>query len=176
MLLRLMQEEQNTLEISREFVFSFIVIRWTVLHRVHPSHVTQTGHRMHPKEMCCVLSGRGLCDGLITRPEEPYRLWHIVVCDQKTLKTRRLKPATGLWKIQPQWVVTPRKQTNKQSLPVVTRTKWLQLVYVPNHSCVLPSVLELYCLITHQCWLWYFCDTDHIPYRYLLPCTTLILT
>ena len=24
---------------------------------------------------CCVLSGRGLCDGLITRPEESYRLW-----------------------------------------------------------------------------------------------------
>ena len=23
---------------------------------------------------CCVLSDRGLCDGLITRPEEPYRL------------------------------------------------------------------------------------------------------
>ena len=23
---------------------------------------------------CCVLSGRGLCDGLITRPEESYRL------------------------------------------------------------------------------------------------------
>jgi len=22
-----------------------------------------------------VLSGRGLCDGLITRPEESYRLW-----------------------------------------------------------------------------------------------------
>ena len=29
---------------------------------------------------CCVLSGRGLCDGLITRPEESYRLWR-VVCD-----------------------------------------------------------------------------------------------
>jgi len=29
---------------------------------------------------CCVLSGRGLCDGLITRPEESYRLW-CVVCD-----------------------------------------------------------------------------------------------
>jgi len=25
--------------------------------------------------VCCVLSGRGLCDGLITRPEESYRLW-----------------------------------------------------------------------------------------------------
>jgi hypothetical protein len=24
---------------------------------------------------CCVLSGRGLCDGLITRPEESYRTW-----------------------------------------------------------------------------------------------------
>jgi hypothetical protein len=23
----------------------------------------------------CVLSGRGLCDGLTTRPEESYRLW-----------------------------------------------------------------------------------------------------
>jgi len=32
---------------------------------------------------CCVLSGRGLCDGLITRPEESYRLWR-VVCDQET--------------------------------------------------------------------------------------------
>jgi hypothetical protein len=24
---------------------------------------------------CCMLSGRGLCDGLITRPEESYRVW-----------------------------------------------------------------------------------------------------
>ena len=29
----------------------------------------------------CVLSGRGLCDGLITSPEESYRLWCVVVCD-----------------------------------------------------------------------------------------------
>jgi len=47
---------------------------------------------------CCVLSGRGLCDGLITRPEESYRLWCVAVCDQETSKTRRLKPAIGLWK------------------------------------------------------------------------------
>ena len=26
-------------------------------------------------------SGRGLCDELITRPEESYRLWCVVVCD-----------------------------------------------------------------------------------------------
>ena len=27
----------------------------------------------------CVLSGGGLCDGLITRPEESYRLWCVLV-------------------------------------------------------------------------------------------------
>jgi ribosomal protein S4E len=57
-----------------------------------------------------VLSGRGLRDGLITRPEESYRLWRDVVCDQETSKTRRLKPVRGLCKIQPKRVVTPRKQ------------------------------------------------------------------
>jgi hypothetical protein len=62
---------------------------------------------------CCVLSGRGLCNGLIIRPEESYRLWRVVVCDQENSRIRRLKPAPGLWKIQPQWVVTTGKQTNK---------------------------------------------------------------
>jgi len=33
---------------------------------------------------CCVLSDRGLCDGLITRPEESYRLWCVGVCDPRT--------------------------------------------------------------------------------------------
>ena len=38
-----------------------------------------------------MLSGRSLCDGLITRPEESYRLWRVVVCDQETSRMRRLK-------------------------------------------------------------------------------------
>jgi len=33
---------------------------------------------------CRVLSGRGLCDELITCPEESYRLWCVVVCDLET--------------------------------------------------------------------------------------------
>jgi hypothetical protein len=61
---------------------------------------------------CCVLSGRGLCDGLIFRQEESYQMWRVVVCDQETSKTRKLNPATGLWRIQPKRVVTPGKQTN----------------------------------------------------------------
>ena len=31
-----------------------------------------------------MLSGRGLCDELITRPEESYRLWCVIVCDLET--------------------------------------------------------------------------------------------
>jgi len=42
----------------------------------------------------CVLSGRGLCDELITRPEESYRLCCVVVCDLETSKMR--KPWTAL--------------------------------------------------------------------------------
>ena len=33
---------------------------------------------------CCVLSGSGFCDELITRPEESYRLWCVVACDLET--------------------------------------------------------------------------------------------
>jgi hypothetical protein len=42
------------------------------------------------------LSGRGLCDGLITRPEESYLLCFVIVCDLETSRMRRLKPASGL--------------------------------------------------------------------------------
>jgi len=52
---------------------------------------------------CCALSGRGLCDGLITPPEESYWLWG-VENDEAKARYRAVK-------IQPQWVVTPGKQT-----------------------------------------------------------------
>jgi len=60
---------------------------------------------------CFVLSGRDLCDGLITRPEESYRLWCVFVCDQETSKNEEAKAHYRTVKIQPQWVVTPGKQT-----------------------------------------------------------------
>jgi len=44
---------------------------------------------------CCVLSGRGLCGELITRPEESYRLWCVVVCDLETFRMRRPWPTGG---------------------------------------------------------------------------------
>jgi hypothetical protein len=42
---------------------------------------------------CCVLSGRGLCDELIIRPEEFYRLWRVFVCDLETWWMRRPWPS-----------------------------------------------------------------------------------
>jgi len=36
---------------------------------------------------CCVLSGIGLCAGLITRPEESYRVMR--ECDREALLLRR---------------------------------------------------------------------------------------
>jgi hypothetical protein len=65
---------------------------------------------------CCVLSGRGLCDGFITHPEE---VLPTVVCRcvlSRNLENEEAKARCWAVKIQPQWVVTPGKQTNKQTL------------------------------------------------------------
>jgi hypothetical protein len=44
------------------------------------------------------LSGRGLCDGLITRPEESYRLCCVIVCDLETSKHEEAK--TSKWVVK----------------------------------------------------------------------------
>jgi len=44
---------------------------------------------------CYVLSGRRLCDELITLLEESYRLWCVVVCDLETSWMRRPWPTRG---------------------------------------------------------------------------------
>jgi len=42
-----------------------------------------------------VSSGRGLCDELITRPNESYRLWCVVVCDLENLKNEEAMTRVG---------------------------------------------------------------------------------
>jgi hypothetical protein len=41
---------------------------------------------------CCVLSGRGLCVELITRPEESFRVWCVSECDREASAMRRPCP------------------------------------------------------------------------------------
>jgi hypothetical protein len=44
---------------------------------------------------CCVLSGGSLCDELITRPEESYRLWRVIVCDLENLLNEEAMARVG---------------------------------------------------------------------------------
>jgi len=60
--------------------------------------------------VCCECC-RGLCDELITRPEESYRLWCVVVCD---LETSRMRP----------WPTVPQKKKNL-SLPILLLKRFL---------------------------------------------------
>ena len=65
-------------------------IRTHDLSRPQAAHLLRSWVRIPPGAWifvcceCCVLSGRGLCDELITRPEESCRLWCVVVCNLET--------------------------------------------------------------------------------------------
>jgi len=71
---------------------------------------------MDVRRECCVLSGRDLCVELITRPEESYRLWRVVVCEKQT-PNEEAKARYGAVKNTTKKVVTPRKQTNRMVIP-----------------------------------------------------------
>ena len=42
-----------------------------------------------------MLSGRGLCNELITHPEESYQLWCVIMCDLETSRMREPWPVSG---------------------------------------------------------------------------------
>jgi hypothetical protein len=103
---------------------------------------------------CCVLPSRGLCDGLITRPEESHRMWRVVVCDLETSNTKRLKPATRLWKNTTTMGCNARKtdkKTNKHSRLRNVKDKISQFshpVRLPQttlpkiHTCILHTLID----------------------------------
>ena len=66
---------------------------------------------------CCVLSGRGLCDDLITHPEESYRMWCVVVYDLETSWMRRPWSTGGCR--------AKNKQTNVRIL--FENLKWVEI-------------------------------------------------
>jgi len=68
---------------------------------------------------CCVLSGRDLCDELITRPEESYLLRCVVVCDLETSRMRRPWPALGRSATKKEFIFKSIKK-----LPEVNTLTW----------------------------------------------------
>jgi hypothetical protein len=80
---------------------------------------------------CCVLSGRGLCDGLITRPEESYRLWRVVVCDQETSRNEEAKARYWAVKNTTTMGCNARKTDNKQTCKdlVVVSSQYFKQIF-----------------------------------------------
>jgi len=58
---------------------------------------------------CCVLSGRGICDKLITRPLESYRLWCVVVCDLENLKNEEAMTRVGSQRYRKKKILLPTR-------------------------------------------------------------------
>ena len=75
---------------------------------------------------CCVLSVRGLCVGLITRPEESYRLWRVVVCDLETSWVRRHSPSAPKTNYCFQW----RKYLFWRCTKLVTNISFLHFFFL----------------------------------------------
>jgi len=87
-----------------------------------------------------VLSGRGLCDELITRSEESYRLWCVVVCD---LETSRIgAPYIYIYDISSLRVNTVSTRSPEVGGPPLNPRLFIQYnhSYPPTLEAVSPSV------------------------------------
>jgi hypothetical protein len=106
---------------------------------------------------CCVLSGTGLCDELVPRPEEPYRVW----CVSKSVWSWSLEKWGGLGPqgaLEPleknkkviwlkteflgklQWKPPIRNFKRKENLPKI----WYYVTKGPKNMCLCRSNFTLY--------------------------------
>jgi len=83
----------------------------------------------------CCLSGRDLCIGLITRPEESYRLWCVIVCDLETSWMRRPWPTGCCCAKRKKKIVTLNVQHGKVG--------WLVKCNLPETARQGPTVFPL---------------------------------
>ena len=72
-------------QIIQSYLLTYLLTPWSrvLLEKLTGSAASQEIPRIFGI-LGFITSGRGLCDGLIIRPEESYRLWCVVVCDQET--------------------------------------------------------------------------------------------
>jgi hypothetical protein len=72
----------------------------------------------------CVLSGRGICHEPITQPEESYRMWRVVVCDQETSWSEEAIARAGL--------ECQRKKINSKQIVLLCLLYDCILIYRPE--------------------------------------------
>ena len=100
-----------------------------------------------------VLSGRGLCDELITRPEESYWLWCVVVCDLEISCMRRPWPNGGCRAPKPKWHHArplmfrsyrnvQRRESERQNVLFDWDTRWYLLKF---RSCPAGQKISWFC-------------------------------
>jgi hypothetical protein len=91
---------------------------------------------------CCVMSGRGLCDELITRPEKSYQLWCVVACDLETSRMKRPWLALGrsatkkIWQPKDNFTV----EVSKGFTRIRKRPDSLDAIYQYNEKDPKPSL------------------------------------
>ena len=116
--------------------------------RIPPGHGCLSG-------VSVVLSGRVLCDELITRPEESYRLWCVVVCDLETSGTRRPWPALGRSATEKKKIIDGRTRiitiTESYSLNSINRLIFIMTVCVlcEVETEILYTLIGIACLRNH---------------------------
>jgi hypothetical protein len=74
---------------------------------------------------CCVLSGRGLCDGLITRPEESYQVGCLNEYDREATKKDEVTLHPGIYY---------RRKNEKKIFSVVKYYYYYYYYYFQNHN------------------------------------------
>jgi len=88
---------------------------------------------------CCVLSGRGLCDELITRPEESYWLVRHRVCSRKPQE----------WGgHDPHWVAAPQKKKISHCLHL--HSQCLHLPHTSNIPILFTAVPQHIIYLIHR--------------------------
>jgi len=107
-----------------------------------------------------VLSGRGLCDELITRPEESYRLWCVVMCDLETSRMRRPWPALGRGATGKEKKKKTSKKFNLVRCNFEHETDWrvAMLTQLPYHTFILCRSVKYYTQISYD-WSQLVCET-----------------
>jgi hypothetical protein len=93
---------------------------------------------------CRVLSGRGLCDELITRPEESYRLWCVVVCDLENLENGEAMTHWGGCRA--------KKQTNVVNSGLGQFRRYCDLLRTGRYRVRIPMRYRFFRTCQHRPW------------------------
>jgi hypothetical protein len=116
----------------RDFLFTFIPRVYTTIEHWIKSYWTKKSLRGHFSFSGLTVACRrvrGLCDELITRPEESYWLWCVVVCDLETSRMRSPLPSVGRNAIKQIMEFLIRRQQDACSC-----TGWLLLSCCHHHT------------------------------------------